>query len=106
MLTNVTLYWLTGTAGSSAQIYYENMHSMSCAPPERSPVHTAVANFTQDVAIRRFGGAGSVLSRFRACIASPVIAKLAQDPSAENPTEAGKASEDHGVLMCLEGLTA
>ncbi|MGW3353051.1 epoxide hydrolase family protein [Nonomuraea rubra] len=25
MLTNVTIYWLTGTAGSSAQFYYENM---------------------------------------------------------------------------------
>lgn len=55
MLANVTLYWLTRTAGSSAQIYYENMHSISWAPPERSPVPTAVANFAQDVAIRRFG---------------------------------------------------
>jgi epoxide hydrolase len=27
MLTNVTLYWLTGTAGSSAQFYYENMNA-------------------------------------------------------------------------------
>ncbi|MFG6197029.1 epoxide hydrolase family protein [Nonomuraea sp. JJY05] len=25
MLTNVTIYWLTGTAGSSAQFYYESM---------------------------------------------------------------------------------
>ncbi|SEH00019.1 Epoxide hydrolase N terminus [Nonomuraea solani] len=25
MLTDVTIYWLTGTAGSSAQFYYENM---------------------------------------------------------------------------------
>ncbi|GAA3689428.1 epoxide hydrolase [Nonomuraea antimicrobica] len=25
MLTNVTIYWLTGTAGTSAQFYYENM---------------------------------------------------------------------------------
>ena len=54
MLTNVTLYWLTRTAGPSAQIYYENMHSLSWAPPERSPVPTAVANFGQEVAIRRF----------------------------------------------------
>src|SRR5687767_9508834 len=27
LLTNVMLYWLTGTAGSAARIYYENMHS-------------------------------------------------------------------------------
>jgi hypothetical protein len=29
MLTNVMLYWLTGTAGSSARLYYENMHAAS-----------------------------------------------------------------------------
>jgi epoxide hydrolase len=55
LLADVTLYWLTRTAGPSAQIYYENMHSLSWTPPERSPVPTAVANFAQDVAIRRFG---------------------------------------------------
>ena len=27
LLTNVTLYWLTGTAGSSARIYYERAHA-------------------------------------------------------------------------------
>ncbi|MGR6920263.1 epoxide hydrolase family protein [[Actinomadura] parvosata] len=27
MLTNVTIYWVTGTAGSSAQFYYENMNA-------------------------------------------------------------------------------
>jgi pimeloyl-ACP methyl ester carboxylesterase len=54
MLTNVTMYWLTRTAGSSAQIYYENMHSANWAPPERSRVPTAVANFAQDLAIRPF----------------------------------------------------
>nr|WP_240777005.1 epoxide hydrolase [Nonomuraea basaltis] len=27
MLTDVTIYWLTGTAGSSAQFYYENMNA-------------------------------------------------------------------------------
>ena len=64
MLTNVSLYWLTGTAGSSAQIYYENMHGMSWAPPERSPVPTAVANFAQDVAIRRFGEPAHTITRW------------------------------------------
>lgn len=64
MLTNVTLYWLTGTAGSSAQIYYENMHGLSWAPPERSPVPTAVANFAQDVAIRRFAEPAHTIARW------------------------------------------
>ena len=26
------LYWLTGTAGSSARLYYENMHAAMEAP--------------------------------------------------------------------------
>lgn len=64
LLTNVSLYWLTNTGGSSAQIYYENMHGSSWAPPERSPVPTAVANFSQDVAIRRFGEAANTIARW------------------------------------------
>jgi pimeloyl-ACP methyl ester carboxylesterase len=53
MLANVMLYWLTGTAGSSARFYYENMHSgPSDAPASRVP--TGVAVFAEDVAIRRY----------------------------------------------------
>jgi pimeloyl-ACP methyl ester carboxylesterase len=56
LLTNVMLYWLTGTAGSSAQIYYEGAHAggwgQAIAP---SPVPTGVAAFAQDIPIRRFG---------------------------------------------------
>ena len=53
LLTNVMLYWLTGTGGSSARIYYEGMHA---GEPDRTPgtVPTAVAVFAQDVAIRRY----------------------------------------------------
>jgi len=56
ILTNVMLYWLTGAAGSSANLYYESSHDSSAfAPKEHSPVPTGVAVFTsQDVAIRRF----------------------------------------------------
>lgn len=64
LLTDVSLYWLTGTGGSSAQIYYENMHGLSWAPPERSRVPTAVANFAQDVAIRRFAESGNTITRW------------------------------------------
>ena len=53
MLTNVMLYWLTGTGASSAHMYYEMMHSNAWPTP--SPVPTGVAVFAEDVAIRRYG---------------------------------------------------
>ncbi|MPZ53595.1 MAG: epoxide hydrolase [Acidimicrobiia bacterium] len=57
MLTNVMFYWLTGTAGSAARLYYENMHSGSWNQP-RVEVPTGVAVFAEDYAIRRFGEMG------------------------------------------------
>jgi epoxide hydrolase len=58
MLTNVTLYWLTGTAGSSARTYYENMHAGSWGQqPGTTP--TGVAVFAEDVAIRRYAERGN-----------------------------------------------
>jgi epoxide hydrolase len=55
LLTNVSLYWFTGTAGSSANLYYETFHDPAAfAPSPRGTVPTAVAvSLTQDVAIRR-----------------------------------------------------
>lgn len=52
ILTDVMLYWLTGTAGSSANIYYEDMHSGSWPTP--STVPTGVAVFAEDIATRRY----------------------------------------------------
>jgi pimeloyl-ACP methyl ester carboxylesterase len=53
ILTDVMLYWLTGTAGSSAQTYYETMHASSPGlQPSTTP--TGVAVFAEDVAIRRY----------------------------------------------------
>ncbi|MEU8703698.1 epoxide hydrolase family protein [Streptomyces sp. NPDC048565] len=56
LLTNVSLYWFTGTAGSSAHLYYEMAHDPGAwAPKERGTVPTAVAvALPSDVAIRRF----------------------------------------------------
>ncbi|MDG4863886.1 epoxide hydrolase [Streptomyces sp. T-3] len=54
LLTNVMLYWLTGTAGSAARMYYENSHTGDWFPTSRSEVPTGVANFDEDVAIRRW----------------------------------------------------
>lgn len=49
MLTNVTLYWLTGTAGSSARIYYERAHADYWGtPPEPLTTPTALAVFPRD----------------------------------------------------------
>lgn len=49
MLTNVMLYWLTGTAGSSARIYYERAHADYWgAPPEPSSAPTALTVFPRD----------------------------------------------------------
>jgi pimeloyl-ACP methyl ester carboxylesterase len=42
-LTNVSIYWLTGTAGSSAQIYYEQLNDpMAWVPKPRGTVPTGV----------------------------------------------------------------
>lgn len=60
MLTNVMLYWATGTAGSAARMYYENMHGEADfwgRPPSPTPVGVAV--FAEDVAIRRYGEQGN-----------------------------------------------
>jgi pimeloyl-ACP methyl ester carboxylesterase len=52
ILTNVTLYWLTATAGSSANLYYEGAQAWGGAQ-EPSPVPTGVAVFPGDLAARR-----------------------------------------------------
>ncbi|RIX48724.1 epoxide hydrolase [Paenibacillus nanensis] len=56
LLTNISLYWFTGTSGSSAQIYYESMNDpMAWAPKERGTVPTGVlVAKSHDTAIRRF----------------------------------------------------
>jgi pimeloyl-ACP methyl ester carboxylesterase len=57
LLTNVMLYWLTGTAGSAAQMYYENMHASGWhTEPATTP--TGVAVFAQDLPIRRYAEYG------------------------------------------------
>jgi pimeloyl-ACP methyl ester carboxylesterase len=57
VLLNVTIHWLTNTAGSSAQMYYESMHSGRWPTPSQVP--TGVANFAEDIAIRRFAEQGN-----------------------------------------------
>lgn len=52
LLTDVTLYWLTGTGASSAQLYYE-ARVASEPPVTRSSVPTGIALFPTDPTIRR-----------------------------------------------------
>jgi pimeloyl-ACP methyl ester carboxylesterase len=51
ILTDVSVYWLTGTAGSAACIYYEGARTWGLARP-KSPVPTGVAVFPNDTTIR------------------------------------------------------
>jgi pimeloyl-ACP methyl ester carboxylesterase len=53
LLANVSVYWFTGTAGSSANLYYETTHNRAMSEP--SGVPTGVAVFAEDAAIRRYG---------------------------------------------------
>jgi epoxide hydrolase len=60
ILTDVSIYWLTGTAGSAAQIYYEEISANAWsedggwAGPQRGTVPTGVLVSVHDVTIRRW----------------------------------------------------
>jgi epoxide hydrolase len=65
MLTNIMLYWLTGTAGSAAHLYVEMADILPVfatppSPPPPLPVPLGVAVFAHDVVlpIRRFADQG------------------------------------------------
>lgn len=47
LLTNLMIYWVTGTIGTAAHMYYENSHSLP--PPGPIAVPTAVALFAADI---------------------------------------------------------
>jgi pimeloyl-ACP methyl ester carboxylesterase len=55
LLTNVSIYWFTGSAGSSANLYYENLHDPALKQkPPKNLVPTGVLVSTQDVTLRRW----------------------------------------------------
>ncbi|GAA4063750.1 epoxide hydrolase family protein [Nonomuraea soli] len=62
VITHAMIYWLTNTGSSSAQMYYESMHSSNW--PYNSGVPTAVANFAQDIAIRQFSEEANTIVRW------------------------------------------
>ena len=58
ILTDVSIYWFTATAGSAAHTYYERFNDPAMwAPRERSAVPVAVAVFTTDVTVLPFAAA-------------------------------------------------
>jgi len=56
LLTNVSVYWFTGTAGSSARLYYETARAAGWGQLATSTAPTGVAVFPREIAppIRRF----------------------------------------------------
>ena len=63
LLTNVMIYWLTGTAGSAAYVGYAQEAGWG-EPAEKSPVPTAVIVFAHDAGIRRYAEAEHTIVRW------------------------------------------
>jgi len=53
LLTNVSIYWFTRTAGSSARMYFESMATMSVMAPPTTRVPLGVASFPKEVLMAR-----------------------------------------------------
>ena len=64
ILTNVTIYWLTATAGSAARLYREAIAEGWGQRPARSVVPTAVANFLGDRAVRGLAELSNTITRW------------------------------------------
>jgi pimeloyl-ACP methyl ester carboxylesterase len=65
ILTDVSIYWFTATAGSAAHTYYERFNDPGMwMPKERSTVPTAVAVFPTDISIRPFASKTSNVVRW------------------------------------------
>lgn len=65
ILADASLYWFTGTAGASANLYWETKHDPAGTSKDRNPVPTAVLlSRTQDVTIRRWAEAENHIVRW------------------------------------------
>ncbi|WP_370010728.1 epoxide hydrolase family protein [Nocardia cyriacigeorgica] len=63
LLTNVMLYWLTGTAGSAAYVGYAQDAPWG-VEKQNSGVPTGVIVFAHDVAIRKYAGTADTITRW------------------------------------------
>jgi epoxide hydrolase len=62
LLTNVMLYWLTGTAGSAAYVGYAQHEDWG--PKANSGVPTGVIVFAHDIGIRRYAEQSATIARW------------------------------------------
>ena len=51
LLTNVALYWFTGTAGSAARLYYESITSGAVSPPPITHIPVGVADYPKEIMV-------------------------------------------------------
>jgi pimeloyl-ACP methyl ester carboxylesterase len=65
ILTNVSIFWLTSTAGSAARLYREATAEAWGQRPAPSPVPTGVANFLGDRAIRGLAALSHTITRWK-----------------------------------------
>lgn len=63
LLTNVMIYWLTATGGSSAYVGYAQTGGWG-APKQPSGVPTSAIVFAHDVGIRRYAKTGNTITRW------------------------------------------
>ncbi|MFI5896977.1 epoxide hydrolase family protein [Actinoplanes sp. NPDC051513] len=66
ILTNVSTYWLTATAGSAARLYRESGAEAWGKRPAPSPVATGVANFLGDRAVRGLAELSNTITHWSA----------------------------------------
>lgn len=76
ILTNVTIYWLTATAGSAARLYREAIAEGWGQRPVPSAVPTAVANFPGDRAVRGLAELSNTVTRWSQAPAGGHFASL------------------------------
>ena len=51
LLTNVALYWFTGTADSAARLYYESITSHAVRPPPITHIPVGVGDYPQEIIV-------------------------------------------------------
>ena len=98
ILTDVSIYWFTATAGSAAHTYYERFNDPSMwMPQERSTVPTAVAVFPTDISIRPFAARPATSSAGRSSAAA------ATSPPSKPPTSSPPISGNSSALSSRGG---
>lgn len=51
LLTNIAVYWFTGTAGSSARLYYESITSGAVSPPPLTHLPVGIGDYPKEIMV-------------------------------------------------------